>query len=146
VAIVKILVNCHCAPCSGDNGFLNTPLIIAAFDGDVEMVRVLLEGGADVQKTNNYQNTALHIAAFLDQLEVCRLLLDWGVNINPLNERKWTPLHYAAANGNLALVQLLVEKGADVGMKEESGDTARDVALYSSHGRVADWLASVSRV
>ena len=87
--------------CTGDFILRNTPLIYAAIFGHVEVVRVLLEGGAKVENTSAYCSTALHQAAWNGHLDVCRLLLDWGAKVDPLDEWKDTPLHLAAWAGHL---------------------------------------------
>jgi ankyrin repeat protein len=109
----------------------------------VEVVRVLLEGGADVY---SHMVTALHMAAWHGHLEVCRMLLDWGVKVNAVDWGKRTALHYAAWEGHLSVVQLLVERGADVRLKDDDGRTAAELARYFEHDSVAHWLDSVSRV
>jgi ankyrin repeat protein len=131
--------------CTTDNVDRFTPLIVAAKYGHVEMVRVLLEGGANVEGVNAYGATPLHHAAHNGQLEVCRLLLDWGAKVNTLNRFARTPLHHAAWRGHLPVVKLLVKEGADVRLKDKFGKTASDWARSVGKKDVADWLDSVSR-
>jgi ankyrin repeat protein len=90
----------------------NTPLTYAATYGHVEVVRVLLEGGANVDRANGYGRTALHVADGYGHLDVCHLLLDWGAKVVPLDGEQYTALHVAALLGHLSLVKLLVERGA----------------------------------
>jgi ankyrin repeat protein len=143
VNTVKRLVNCSCDSCTADRRGLNTPLMLAAANGHVEVVRVLLDGGADVRRVNYINWNALHKAAAFEHLEVCRLLLDRGVKVNAEGWRKYTALHIAAYEGYLSVVQLLVERGADVRLKDEGGKTAADWARGKG---VIDLLDSVSRV
>jgi ankyrin repeat protein len=142
---VKILFNYTNDNCTGDLILRDTPLIYAAIFGHVEVVRVLLEGGANVESANAYQSTALHQAAWNGHLDVCRLLLDRGAKLDPLDEWKDTPLHVSAWAGHLSVVKLLVEKGADVRVKNEDGETASDLARSEGKEDVAEWLFSVSR-
>jgi ankyrin repeat protein len=78
----------------------------------VEVVRVLLQGGADVQRENGYtyidyyNYTALHKASYYGHLEVCRLLLDWGAKVNAEDSYKATALHDAASGGRLSVAKL----------------------------------------
>ena len=145
VNTVKILVNCTNDTCTTDDEYRDTPLRFAAGYGHVKVVRVLLEGGANVERANANQRTALHRAACYGYLEVCRLLLDWGAKVDPLDRWRGTPLHRAARNGHLSVVKLLVERGADVRLKNNEGQTASDVARRFRNKDVADWLDSVSR-
>jgi len=142
---VKILVNCTTDNCTTDNLYRDTPLTYATANGHVEVVRVLLEGGADVERATANQQTALHKAALYGYLEVCRLLLDWGAKVDSLDKWSDTPLHYAGRLGYLLVVKLLVERGTDVRVKNDNGLTARDLALIHLKTDVVDWLDSVSR-
>jgi len=145
VKTVKILVNCTTSNCTTDDQFRDTPLTIGARLGHVEMVRVLLEGGADAERTTANQQTALHKAALYGNLEVCRLLLDWGVKVDPLDKWQETPLHDAARLGRLPVVKLLVERGADIGLKNKNGQTARDLSRGFGKTDVVQYLDSESR-
>jgi ankyrin repeat protein len=138
--------NCSHDSCTADDEDRNTPLIYAADKGHVRMVRVLLEGGANVQRANANKWTALHSAAWNGHLDVCRLLLDWGAKVDPQDEWEYTPLMHAAGRGELSVVKLLVERGADVRLGNVDGMTASDQARRSERTRhVAEWLDTLSR-
>jgi hypothetical protein len=145
VNTVKMLVNCIDVSCTTDYYPHNTPLIYAADNGHVDVVRVLLASGANLEGTNGVQRTALHNAATKGHLEVCRLLLDWGAKVDPLDKWKDSPLHDAARMGNLLVVKLLVERGADVRLKNGVGETASRKARREGHSYVADWLDLLGR-
>jgi ankyrin repeat protein len=140
VNLAKILVKWANDNCTTDDNVHYTPLMFAAAKNDVDLVRVLLEGGASVESTNDYQWTPLHVAAFYGHLEVCRLLLDWGAKVDSLDVSEETPLHHAAMTGHLSVVKLLVEKGANVRIKNGKGHTASDMARSKGFRNVAVWL------
>jgi len=74
-----------------DNG--DTPLILAVFRGDTQMVSWLLEHQALLEKpsrTNMF--TPLLIAATYGYVDIVQQLLEKGANVNTTNERGWTPL------------------------------------------------------
>ena len=141
----KILVKYASENCTEDDEHRDTPLMYAAANGHVEVLRVLLEGGANAERTNANQRTALHRAAWNGYLEACRLLLDWGAKVNPVDKWKDTPLHDAAWNGHLSVVKLLVERGADVRLRNANGRNARDLARIWGRKEMAEWLDTVSR-
>jgi ankyrin repeat protein len=141
--LVKFDSNDNCT--DDDDMYRITPLTYAAIYGHVEVVRVLLEGGANVDRTDAYGSTALHAAAHIGHLDICRLLLDWGAKVDALNKWRFTPLHYAAWLGHLSVVKLLVERGADVSVEGDRGRTASDLARSKRKKDVADWLDSVRR-
>jgi ankyrin repeat protein len=145
VNTTKGLVSCTNDSCTTDDDKRNTPLMYAADNGHVEVVRLLLESGANAEIANTHRVTALHYGARNGSLDVCRLLLDWGATVDPVDRWKETPLHDAARKGNLSVAKLLVERGADVRVKNNNGETASDVARRLEKKAVADWLDSVSR-
>ena len=87
----------------------STALGEAAFNGCVEVVKVLLGAGAD----NDSKNAALHTASKWGYDEVVRILLCAGVNPN----QGWimaSPLREAAKMGRLDILKILLDGGADV--------------------------------
>jgi ankyrin repeat protein len=137
---------CNSNSCTAGDYWRNTPLILATWLGHVEVVRVLLESGADVHAADLNMHTALHTAAKHGRLELCGLLLDWGAAVNTEGVSKLTALHLAAEDGHLSVVKFLVERGADVRLKDDKGQTAAELARSKGNTAVADWLDSVSRV
>ena len=95
-----------------------TPLFIAAKFGQADVVRLLLERGADptifflVPNGIYTTGTALHHAARNDNLEVVNLLLDAGADPASYEGFIGTPLHQARAGGNLDVAAALIAAGA----------------------------------
>ena len=89
-----------------------TPLMAAAKrNGNADLVRLLLEKGADVKSPGD---TTLIPAAQSGDVEIMRLLIDAGANVNCTGSRIGdTPLMYAAASENVEAVRLLLAKGAN---------------------------------
>jgi ankyrin repeat protein len=89
-----------------------TPLMAAAKrNGNADLVRLLLEKGADVRTPGD---TTLIQAAQSGDLEIMRLLIESGANVNCISPRLGeTPLMYAAASDNVEAVRLLLAKGAN---------------------------------
>ena len=116
-----------------DDGYM--PLHVAAQEGNVEVVRLLLEAGADTEKRADDGVTPLHVAASRGNRDVARLLLQWGAEKEKLTQHCGvTPLHAAAASGNLEVVRLLLEWGADIEKNAATGSTPLHWA--SGNGRL----------
>jgi ankyrin repeat protein len=90
----------------------------AAHLGLTEIVKLLLEKGADVNVEDGDGGTALHRAACMGHEAVARQLLENGADVNARRkDNVWTPLREAAGSGHEAVVRLLLENGADVSAK-----------------------------
>jgi ankyrin repeat protein len=112
-----------------------TPLMRAAKNGDVTLMRVLIEHGADPNRTTRAGMTPLLFAmgpgrrkSAADTIEAVRICLDGGADVNAANQNGETPLHVAVGQGD-ALVRLLAEKGARLDAKDQLGRTPLDVAI-----------------
>jgi ankyrin repeat protein len=113
-----------------------TPLSIAAQEGHLEMVRLLLEKGAAIDVKTNYRGAPLSTAAFYSSPMVVKLLLEKG----PVDAVGATPLYVAALEGNVAVVKLLLEKGAAVEARADDGGTPLAIAAQQAHLDVVQML------
>ena len=118
------------AQARGTDGF---PALHKATElGNVEIVRLLLAAGCDVNIKNESKDSgylderALHEAAFWNRLEIAELLVKSGAEVNAIAEKEITPLHRAARLGNIEIVNLLLENGADRTLSDHQGQTASD--------------------
>jgi hypothetical protein len=79
------------------------------FISNIEIVKLLLDKGADVNLTDKYGNTPLHLAASDGHIEIVKLLLEKGSDVNSKRRNDGTtPLYWAALNGHIEIVKLLL--------------------------------------
>ena len=95
----------------GKDGF---PLIAAAEKGNVDIVRLLLEHGADTTKANESGETALLSASHHRHLAVVALIIQHGADKDTACFLNMTALYYAAQNGHLEVVRYLIDQGCCV--------------------------------
>jgi ankyrin repeat protein len=107
-----------------------TPLGFAVFFAQREIVKALLNAGADVNlpSRESMKVTPLASAAAAKQTDIARELIAHGANVNARAAGGHIPLHEASATGNVELVNLLIEHGADVNTKTDDGKTRLDFA------------------
>jgi uncharacterized protein len=112
-----------------------TPLHLAAFFGQAELAKGLLNRGAQVdsRSTNAMQNTPLHAAAAGRNVELMHVLLERGADANARQHGGWTALHAAAQSGDLEMAKALFSHGAQAAIRAENNQSALDLAL--THGR-----------
>ena len=122
-----------------------SPLMMAALKGKLELVRRLIDRKAEVNKPGW---APLHYAATHPgerSLPVVRLLLEHHAFIDAQSPNGSTPLMMAALYGNPKVVRLLLEEGADTAMKNEQGLSAIDFAHRAGRKETADAIAAAIR-
>ncbi|MDR2881266.1 MAG: ankyrin repeat domain-containing protein, partial [Azoarcus sp.] len=103
----KLLKNGRVSPNTVDEHG-NSLLILAARDGHIEAVKVVLSFRPQVDHRNKTGDSALMLAASKGNMQLLDLLLANGAKTNPVpGENVWTALHYAALEGKLPAVDRL---------------------------------------
>ena len=144
-----------------------TPFLLASKNVDTEVMRVLLEAGADPLASNADLTTPLMVAAGVDMwnpgedggataedepeaLEAVKMLVELGNDVQAANDRGETPLHGAAYRGAPSIVEYLVEQGARMDARSEQGWTPWTIAngvfyslFYKEQPPTADRLAEL---
>ncbi len=109
---------------------LNAKLNEAARGGELEIVKALIDQGADVNGRSKDGQTPIMIAAVLGHLETVKYLAEKGADIDVVDEKSMmTPLHAAVAFSYTAMITLLIKKGADTS-KISREHTASTLAAF----------------
>ena len=131
-----------------------TPLLRAALSGDITVVRLLLDHGADPSIPTFDRTTPLMAASGVgwaegtihehstdETLDVVKLLLEKRGDINAANDHGITALHGAGYKGANQVVQLLVDRGADLAAQDKGEDFG--FGASSAHMTPLNWAEGV---
>ncbi|KAH7218857.1 hypothetical protein DER44DRAFT_739024 [Fusarium oxysporum] len=122
------------ADIDAEGGRYGNALQAASFQGNLEVVQLLLDKGADVTTQGGEYGNALQAASSKGNLEVVQLLLDKGADVNAQGGKYGNALQAASSKGNLEVVQLLLDKGADV--NAQGGKYGNALQAASSKGNL----------
>ena len=117
-----------------------TALHLAAFFGQEEAAKILLERGAEVSlvaRNANIHVTPLHSAAAGAHSEIVKLLVERGADPNAAQDGGFTPLHSAAHNDDRESAEALLAAGADPSLANDEGKTPADLAGDQTRDLVA---------
>jgi uncharacterized protein len=136
-----------------------TPFLRAAQSGDVVLMKLLLEHGADPKIATAHNDTALAVASGIgwvegvtyewspeQSLEAVKMCLDFGIDPNIADDQGRTALHGAAHKGRTDVIQLLVDHGANL---EAHDNGSRDTFAGAMKGMTwipLDWARGLVRV
>ena len=119
-----------------------TPLWVAAYSASattLEIMRVLLDAGADLHLTTDDHTTPLMAAAGLGSplfgfgrtssaTDAVKMLVEAGADVRAVNEADFTALHGAAFRGSNEIIQYLLDQGADIDAQDFRGRTPYRIA------------------
>ncbi|CAH8571969.1 unnamed protein product [Schistosoma turkestanicum] len=117
-----------------------TPLHIAAHYGNVNMAKLLIERGANINYQAKNSITPLHVAAKWGKNEVVGELILAGAEINARTRDGLTPLHCASRACQIDTVEYLLKNGADHSLKTKNGLTPLHLAAQGANERVVQLL------
>ncbi|XP_067251652.1 E3 ubiquitin-protein ligase MIB2 isoform X2 [Chanodichthys erythropterus] len=123
-----------------------TALQVAAHQGHVEVVKVLLQANSSIETKDEDGDAALHYTAFGNQAEIARLLLSKGASVNLLNNSMCTALHIAVNKGFTDVVRVLTEHSADVNLQDSYGDTPLHDAIAKDFRSIIEILTVVPNI
>lgn len=142
---LRVLLNAKNIQVEARNSQDESPLMMAAIRGQLDIARQLIDKDADVNKPGW---APLHYAVSSSQgdaLAVAKLLLDNSAYVDAASPNGTTPLMMAAMYGSPEAVKLLLEESADPTLKNQLGLTAIDFARRANRNDVAELIATAIR-
>lgn len=107
-----------------------------------DIVRLLIQKGADVNKVGGFGIKPIYRAAAFNSLEIVKLLVEGGADIQTAKENGWTPLIIAIQEKQYEIAKYLIEHGANLTSVTKEGFTALNSAKSLERQDVVDMLTS----
>ncbi len=136
-----------------------TPFVRAAQSGDVALMKLLLEHGADPKIATAHKVTALATAAGIgwvegvtfewspaENVEAVKMCLDLGIDPNVQDDEGRTSLHGAAHKGRTAVIQLLADHGGKLDVQDMGSRDSVNGGMLGQTWIPLDWSRGLVRV
>ena len=107
-----------------------SPLHKAANSGDIELLKKLLEKGAEINKQTKFAFTPMQMSTFQSNPEVVKILLDYGADVQLKAENGMTALHFAVSDSVFDIIWLLSEATLEKLRKNADDDSDLDVEKF----------------
>ena len=142
--VARVLIETKGAPIDERNENDETPLMIASIKGYLELAKLLIDKGADVNKPGW---TPLHYAASKGNIEMIRLLLEENAYIDAASPNGTTPLMMAAGySSNPLASKVLLEEGADPTLINDKDLSAADFARKEKQFETEQLILAYAKV
>ncbi|EAY12469.1 ankyrin repeat protein, putative [Trichomonas vaginalis G3] len=114
IETAKLLLNRNCDPNKAVRGFTTLHLCAEYGSENNEMIKLLIDNGADPNKKDNDGESPLHICAANDKQDKAKFFIENGAEIDLTNNDGYTPLHIATIRKSNKTAKILIENGADI--------------------------------
>lgn len=140
IAKVKALLekNPELVSASLENGM--TPLLLAAPRGEMELIKLLVDSGADVKAAYPNGFTVLDTAVYLGNKEAVKLLITKGADVNTKSKSGTTPLLFSITRGHKEILDILIKNGASLDVTDKTGSSPLLLAVLAGNKTMVEIL------
>ncbi len=119
-----------------------SPLILACYHGNKEVVKFLIDKVQSINSTSSY-GTPLMAAIVKGNIEIIEMLLSRNAATNVADVNGTTAMHYAVLFKNYEAIKLLIEANADLEIKDNRGQSALDYAANYNDKKLNNLLKNI---
>lgn len=119
-----------------------SPLILACYHDNEEVVRFLVDKVSDINGTSNY-GTTLMAAVVKGNLNIIEMLLTNKADPDIADSNGTTAMHYAVMFKNYEAVKLLIEANANLKIMDNRGQSALDYAVKQNDKKLKNLLTNI---
>jgi ankyrin repeat protein len=139
--MIRYLVEEAGADVNARGGYFGSALNISFLRGSLDMIKLILDKGADIDWADNFGRRPIHYASF-KTLDHVQLLLDSGADVTAKNKLGQTPLHIAVVTGRVDIVELILSRTKNyINEPDHDGWTP---LLWAC--RLCDWWGTTSNI
>ncbi len=127
---------------------LGTPMLnVAVRNDNIELTKMLLEYGADINAVSNDRGyTAVMDAVWKGNKDITKLLIEQGAELNTISKEGQSNLVLAVGANNIAICKMLAENGADPDIKDQMGMSAYNYATLFKKEAIIEILKPYHKV
>lgn len=119
--------------CQDKNELINNEqndklLRLAEYENNPELIKEIIQAGAEINTFDESGATALHIATHFANNDVVAILIELKANLNDKDQQGNTALHYAVITKNKVAAEALIAVGANPNIKNNDNQTALKIA------------------
>ncbi|XP_062619034.1 putative ankyrin repeat protein RF_0381 [Saccostrea cucullata] len=115
--------------------------LYAAQGGNVEVLKLLAQKGADMTNKNKDGSHIFHIACANSKSEMCQYIIqNYPDMLDQINDNGWNVTLFAAKEGNVEILELLEQNGVDLTYKNENGSNILHIACMQSKFEMCQYI------
>ena len=117
-----------------------TALHHASFNGNLDMIKLLMEYKTDISAKDIDNWNSLHLASQKGHFHISKLLIEHGADVEAKANGSWTALHFVAQNGHKGIAKLLLDANANVNAVDQKKNTPLHIACQNGHFNIVKIL------
>ncbi|MCX2449705.1 ankyrin repeat domain-containing protein [Pedobacter sp. PLR] len=113
-----------------------TPLQIVCNNGNLDIVKLLIEAGADKEIKDVGRQSPLSIAISNKHDGIAKYLIESAADIHSKGPNNLQPIHFACSYGNREIIELLLSKGIDINLVDSLKSSLLDFTTSLGGGNL----------